>query len=425
MSSHHLPAGAMPLSEMASACPHPELAASARIDPYWGNLWPAGSGGATVSWRSRRSAETAASAGVGRVRGAAAHLSEAEALDAFMERSVADRLGVLAAVNLWRVLTVEQLAAICGRPVLARRRSRDLDLAWAAGFVQRGRFTADSWGAPRLPALYRPDDQSGFERLRRRLGYHEWLGVTGGRGWQGVTPTNRHHLLAAELSLRVAEYCEVGAVYGEPLSAWPLLLPEPVAPASSRRCADAVWTRTDGGRIVVELVASRAPNLERKIDAWAAALAADATRANVVLFVDASSSAKLVRRAIARAATGSMDAVMQGVPERMALVRWEEWFPAPGMVAPGFASLSCWRPTGPGERAWERASALDPFEMACPGADPSCLGNVPLVWGTPHWLRNGPAPDLTEVVLARAGMSGLRRLLRAPFRFEVPRPHEC
>ena len=221
--------------------------------------------------------------------------------------------------------------------------------------------------------LYRPDLHAGsFDRLARRLSYAEWVGVTGGWGWAQGAQFDRHNLLAVELCLRVAEWCDVAAVLGESLATWKTMLdPTAGVPASSRRAADAAWVRPDGLTVAVEMTSHVASHSKEKAQAWADALARDESRSTMVLFVEAAHpdrresghNVHLLRRHVAAAANSTMDHVLADVASRMAVVRWVDWFPAPGMVDPSVVGLPVWRPTGAGQTVWEPANLLDPFDV--------------------------------------------------------------
>jgi hypothetical protein len=374
-----------------------------------------------VSWTSRSSAERLQQEGLARVRADARRWSPDDALDLLVDRFRHERLSVLAAVAMWRTASVEQLVAITGNTRLAPRFSRDRALLWAAGLVQRGTLVLDGVrqhpGTTDRVRLYRPDLHCGaFDRLARRLSYAEWVGVTGGWGWAQGAQFDRHNLLAVELCLRVAEWCDVAAVLGESVATWKTMLDPTVGvPASSRRAADAAWVRPDGLTIAVEMTSHVASHSREKAQAWADALARDESRSTIVLFVEAAHPDRregghnihLLRRHVAAAATSTMDHVLADVPSRMAVVRWVDWFPAPAMVDPCVVGVPAWRPTGAGQTVWESANLLDPFdvpfqEVVGTGRQ-AVLDNLGLLYGVPGWLVKRPAPSLDNLVRSRAG----------------------
>jgi hypothetical protein len=289
--------------------------------------------------------------------------------------------------------------------------------------VQRGTLVVD--GVRQRPGtadrlrLYRPDLHCGsFDRLARRLSYAEWVGVTGGCGWAQGAQFDRHNLLAVELSLRVAEWCDIGAVLGESLVTWKTMLdPSAGVPSTSRRAADAAWVRPDGLTIAVEMTSHVASHAKDKAQAWADVLARDESRSTMVLFVEAAHpdresghNVHLLRRHVAAAANSTIDHVLADVASRMAVVRWVDWFPAPGMVDPSIVGLSVWRPTGPGQMVWEPANLIDPYDVAFhedragSGAGrQTVLDNLGLLYGVPGWLVKRPAPSLDNLVRAQGG----------------------
>jgi hypothetical protein len=322
----------------------------------------------------------------------------------------------LAAINLWRTATGPQLTAITGRK--GRNTSTDLPLLWAAELIQKGHIVNGAYSTSALPKLYRPDIRAGAINLERRLTYSEWVGLTAGQPWSSGSQFDRHNLLTVELSIRAAEFCAIGQAFGEGLGTWPLLFgpDHPLVQATSKRAADAVWVRPDGLRIAVEATASISSATRDKVAKWASALAEDSSRSLMVVFVDVSAPDKrdghrvggVVRKIISEEANSSMDMTLAGVPERMAFARWQDWFPAPGMVNPTFLGLSAQRPTGPPASRWEPADLLDPFSAPFSPPDPekakAVLANSNLLYGVPHWLKTGHGPDLDAVVRQRAGL---------------------
>jgi hypothetical protein len=414
----------VPLGELPSACPSVDYRASTRADPFWAGLWPQVSGGVGVSWTSRSSAVRLQQAGLAALSRDARRWSPDEAVDLLLDCRRQQRLSALAAIAMWRTVSVEQLVAITGYARLAPPRSHDRALMWAAGLVQRGTLVLD--GRSKQPGstdrlrLYRPDLHRGsFERLTRRLSYPEWVGVTGGSGWTQGPQFDRHNLLAVELCLRVAEWCDIGAVLGESLATWKTMLhPSAKVPATSRRAADAAWVRPDGLVVAVEMTSQVSSHSKEKAQAWADVLAQDESRATMVLFVEAAHpdrresghNVHMLRRHVAAAARSTMDHVLADVPSRMAVARWVDWFPAPGMVDPSVVPLLVWRPTGAGEAVWEPANLLDSldvpiYEKPARSGDnrQAVLDNLGLLYGVPGWLVKRPVPSLDNVVRARAG----------------------
>jgi len=405
----------IPFEELEPAATTARSGIADRIDPFWGELWTTSEGGVAVSWDSRRSFERLAAHGLLHPRGRTGALSKEDALARVPERR--PRLEALAAINMWRAITSEQLAAFTGYPGVGTGRSAmaTTRLLWAAGLIQRGTFIAAGKRIATLPPVFRPGTKGCMDRLEPLLGYHDWVGVTGGQAQPFGHHYDRHNLLTTELSLRAAELCPLAAVMGEGLAAWSLVFdPSAGVPESSHRAADAVWVRSDGLKIAVETAATVSESTKEKIQQAAEFLAADRSRSTVILFVNAAHPQRgstfsrigaQLRMAIAKAAYSSRATIAAGVPERMAVARWVDWFPDPGMVTPSFMALTAQRPTGPtaGEGRFEPVDLLDPFALPFAGAqDPdsvALLSNVHLLYGVPHWQRRHPDTSVLDTRL--------------------------
>ena len=400
--------------------PLPGFAMADRLDPFWDGTWSTGSSGV---WASSDTARRLSDAGIARVpwylRG------ERDDGLSFLTRRMPSRrrmvLAGLGAVNQWRTMTVEQLAAITGFSSLASRANPWLRAAFSTGIVDVGEFATPlphGSGSHRY-RLVRPSRSSVFDReLAAHMTFDELVLVTGGVPWDARRQFDRHNLLATELGLRVAELCDVATVLGEKLSTLDLLLQAPaeaITPRSRARSADLAIVRPDGLRIAVEITASANPGLRRKIDNWARALSRNplATSGLIVLFVvcpppdparevvrggRSASVVETVRREVAAAVRRYPGTASDRVAGRMAVVRWDEWFPAARTSADGVHNLVASRPTGPptahavnASRLWESAPLLDtsmvPFEPRIRSAMTAVAGNASLLGGTPHWLR--------------------------------------
>jgi hypothetical protein len=223
---------------------------------------------------------------------------------------------------------------------------------------------------------------------------------------------DRHNILTTELSLRAAEMCPLRSVLGEAGAGWSRVVGPDVA-KNPRLIADAVWVRDDGLKIVIEMTASLSSSTFKKIDQIADVLARDTSRSAVVVFVAApprvASDARFARRlrqAIKKAGHSSMTRVLADVESRMMLVRWEYWFPGPGLASREFARLSARRFIA-AKDAWVECNLLDPFDVTYPSfdgsANESTFRNLNDVLGTPHWMQRGEGNDWDALVQRRAG----------------------
>jgi hypothetical protein len=406
--SSEVPEDRIALSELPSAA---RAAPSAsRVDPYHERLWPSGVGGATVSWAGRDEMEA-----WGQVF---AH-SRQRCAEAFLSRERGARLAALSALQMWRMLTTEQLAAITGDTRwMSRCWPEALTLGLGAGWLQVGRFALAGRpsgrrrydiSAPRegLPMLLRlvPEAIGGIER---HLGYAEWLSVSCGRPWATRVGYNRHGVLAAEASLRVAEHLSVGTVLGETVSDLASMLG-----VGTWRRADAAWVRADGLVLAVEVSAAASTGLPAKAEWWADTMASRPDEPVAVLFLVASPRTKWgqswqhdIPQCVARAAHGSLAAVSAGVAKRMLVAFWEDWWPRKGFATSRFLSLRAARPTGPkAADPWEEVDLTDPFAFPGPGKPGPVIENAALLGGVPEWLRRGrKPPDLTPVMWEAAGL---------------------
>lgn len=404
-----------------SACPEETLQVHNRIDPYWAELWASG---ASAAWVSESLARQQAAAGLGRIP-ARLNIHPDKAWTRLLNRVALPRtLNVMSVLDSWRTVTGEQLAAITGDTAVAGKESTSMPELFAAGLIDNGIFTNGLMHTRTTErgTLYRPSRNSNFDqKLSPRLTYPEWVSVTGGHPFESGGQFDRHNVLATELALRVAEWCEIGAVVGEKLSTFDLLahsglgLPEAIG---ARRSADATLIRTDGARIAVEMTASTGPNFEAKVQRWAALLANRRMDDSglVVVFVVAPRSDKTVkkgqylttvRKQIAAAARDNPGVSFDRTASRMFVVDWQDWFPAPGMVSPSFFALEASRPTGPVDQRWESAAILHvfdtPFNPAV-GTDPlAILDNLAMIRSVPYWLRTGTPPELWATSVTKLG----------------------
>lgn len=401
------------LWEVASATPDDPHRTALRVDPYWAALWGSG---ASATWSSRTTATRQQQMGLEtlpyRLR-----RDPAEAIERIVGTGgVAQRkrLAALSAIQLFKVATGGQIASITGLPELGADRVPHViaDL-YAAGLVDVGLFTGVN-GTKSMSRghLYRPSRTDVYETvLRPRMTLAERVITTGAHPFETSAQHDRHGTLAVELALRVAEWCEIGAVLGERLSGIGLLAHEGAgypAQRGVRAAADATLIRTDGVRLAVEITASASPQLERKVRAWAELLQSRRLRDTglAVIFVVADRPDSDIRsgltmrklRSMVAAATRDYPGDMwDRVASRFFVASWRAWFPEPGRMDRGFLTLQAERPTGiTNATRWEPASALDvldlPFDYvpdaARPGWDPfAVIHQTSSLLGQPHWLR--------------------------------------
>lgn len=406
----------VPLAEFGSACPEPRVRAETRVDPFWHGLWV---GGSQTTWLSHAVAQRRQVDGVGRMRWKDTRVSPADGMDRLLNGRMRERgLAALAALGLWRTLTGEQLAAFTGYPELGAAQA-GMRPAWAAGVVERGSFVVPEMSGAslqRLTNLYRPLEGKPFEELAGLLSYGQWVQLTAGRPWTRGSQHDRHNILAAELALRIAEFCETGAVLGEALGELTDLTG--YTDADPRAATDAVIVRSDGTRIAVELTASIGAGFVKKVERWAEALYRGKPDGLCsVVFVEAAGHqqshskradvARIARRTVAKVAYGTPGYARAGIPERLAVASWTDWFPEPGMASPKFRALECHRPTGSREDRWQPVALLDPLDLPGDesGAGMALLDNARHLSSLPFWLRSpDPAPDFTDVMFERAGV---------------------
>lgn len=404
---------------MRSANPIEATRCEHREDPYWSNLWDYANG---ALWTSLKTKQRMFAAGVGRARVGEASYTNERAMLGLATRGPLrhrERLNALAAIGLWRTLTLDQLAAFTGCVDVTAKESVIRDLLLASGLAQEGRLSRGVVGGGSV-TLLRPDYLGDMETMSTLLDYTDWVGISGGQRWTWGSQFDRHNLLGTELALRVAEWCDVGAVLGESMANLHLLAPPECKISASTRAADAVIIRQDGLRIAVETTAATTNSLAAKVAKWADILARDTTRMLAVVFVEAAHpdrqqtryQVKLLeglRSAIHNAATATIDHQLNDVAERMTMVRWSDWFPEPGKVVADFAAMPAIRPTGPRNDRWQPVDLLNPFDLAAP-LDPeraaAAVTNSNLLYGTPHWLRDpAKAIDLDSLVRTDAGVS--------------------
>lgn len=408
-------------AEVTSACT--VMPVAVRLDPYWSGVWEQGS---SAAWLSANLARRQEASGLGKIPSHLAY-AEGQLLESLgISHRVDSRLSAMGAIDVWRTLTGEQLAAFTGDTKLASPTSKSLGELFAAGIADIGLFNTGLSYGKGAGAIYRPARTNTFDReIAPHLTYPEWVSVTGGYPWESGSQFDRHNILAAELALRVAEWCEIGAVVGEKLSSWDLLAHGGAgfeAPVGAQHAADATLIRTDGMRIAVELTASTGLSFKAKVRRWATLLANRrmADTGLVVIFVVATRPDKMVnsgevtnfvRRVVASAARDNPGVNFDRTASRMLVADWRDWFPGAKRVDRSFLSLECQRPTGPAGDPWETAFLLDPFDVVFEPKDEArslaVIDNLSALRAVPSWLRNGRAPELWPLAVKEAGFAGI------------------
>ena len=368
------------LASLPSRSAQVGLAAPARLDPYWdAPVWDTRT---QAVWLSRSRAERMAGAGVAQPRRQDLQLSVQEATVVLAGGPGRARvLALLAAVAMFRTLTVQQLAAITGHPGQAAADSVDRRLAWAAGLVQRGTFMSGMPGA-RLPGLVRLSNETDLALLGSMLSYRDLVGVTAGQPWWWGSQFDRHNVIGAELLVRVAEYTPIPVVLGEQVCTFATMVPGSVS--RSVRCADGAMVRADGMRVAVEVTTSVTSNVRDKADRWAQLLEHPGAANLSVLWVDVShpdrpapgriGRPKLVQ-VVGDAAT-SMSARLARVPERMLVVRYDDWFPARHTACEDFLCAAGLAADGPAGPAVGAGVLPGPGRAAAGPAGAGCDGGV-------------------------------------------------
>lgn len=419
-------APAVPLELVASRSGFdPALRAHTRDDPYYGSLFDVS---ARAAWAGRELLARELANGA-RIGGAYRFVDAIAALDDQVDVDPVERmlshhrdaaLRMVSAVNMWRTITVPQVAAMAGFRKWANAQwPAAVSNAFSAGLIQAG--TLASVFRTDLPTVLRVDPDGAGGSLLDRLDAPQWFGVTSGQLWRGTNTPDRHNVLVAELALRIAQMCPgAGAVMGEMVGNHDLLLGVEDKKLSRRR-ADSIVVRKDGLRIAVEATGS--DRFAHKMSNWVDALIADRSKFTIVLFVEIarpgySSQATYasIFKGLERAVSSSMPAMASRVMERMFLVRWSDWFPGPGTVSPDFSVLPATMYAGSGiggHAHWRRVDLLDPEQVpleagtGVQGPDPmAVLANSRLLLGAPKVLTERvklPTPDVGAAVRAAAG----------------------
>jgi hypothetical protein len=373
-----------------------------RVDPFWAGLWGDSS---QVSWESRRLAERRAKAGISRMTFRDKRDTPEIAVEAFKSTDE-DARKALGALMMWRTGTSDQLAAFGGwdskmyQPG-GRRAEVPLPLRhlWSGHLAERGRFSINAAG---VPMVWRMTRDRSIPSILSELPFTEWLKVTG-----GINPTagprhDRHNILSVELGLRIAEFCNPAAVFGEGMAAHHLLDVTGTHPVTTSGAGDLMMIRGDGLRIVFEITTStRQTRARAKLDKWLEILshAEYDESGTIIVFVDAGDPDARDSEVMNPLTKGILDALNPRINarrlrlrERVAVVRWKDWFPELGGFSDDFLKMKAIRPTGEGDNLWEPVSLSDPSSVTFAPSDyepfTSAIGNSSLLYGVPYWLRD-------------------------------------
>lgn len=411
------------LSSLPSRAPQGVTGAE-RTDPYWGGLFGQGT---NASWMTPNLARAQADSGL-------AHppawmlADEEEAFERFTNPTWwSAKLGTLGYLGSWRTMSVEQLAAFTGATNLVSPKSAIIRDTFSARMIEHGYFTsaARTANTSHRARLLRPAYSQVVEsKVLPLLTYPERIFVTGGRPYTTSRQFDRHNLLSTELGLRIAEYLDVGAVMGETYSTAEQLFAWAQTSdvnASRGKSADLTVVRPDGLRVAVELTATAvSKTIEAKTTAWANAMAGStlATDGVFLLFViapplgasrfDAAVLERDVRATITKVCAQFDGIDGQRLADRIAVARWDEWFPAAHATTYDFLSLSAWMPPTPTRPDWAKVGILDafgdlPFEPLYPEDMTAVITNSAALATSPAFLR----ADITPPPVHRKPMADL------------------
>lgn len=423
------------LDELPSRNATGAFRAAERADPYWGGMFATGisDGWVAASQYRRATPEQKRWSGIP----ASFVTDPGKALVQMRtNRHRPSILGALGAVASWRTVTREQLAAITGSAVMARTYPASLSAPFSAGLLSHGHVSA---GMNRLaPArdrmsMWAAGDQiDAYTRYRTSLTFAEHIAITGGQGWDAEHRLDRHNVLTTELALRVAEFCDVATVLGEKQMGLPALLAAAgidAAQSDLGRKPDAGIIRRDGLVIAIETTASIGETFRRKIAKWARLLQRHPSYElpMVVLIVDVSTPSQAtgvaagntarveIQAAVREAVRDYPGTTLNRTADRIGMVSWPAWFPAPGEATSDFLDLTAsFLDRSHGHDGWRDVRLLDedemPYREGSPSAGEVIAANSRLLAGTPHWLRPGTIPRTDKYLLDRVDTTGVEEL---------------
>lgn len=395
---------------------HPRRSAL-RADPFWSGMFRTGSTGDWYSvddFRALAAIEHATAPAYLRMSAADAR---ARVLAPRNRESV---YRVIAALDQWRTMTVEQLEAVADIDKFAFGDRSLLSAMWNSGLIELSAMgTLFRPGERHLDhLLVRPTRPGAMLReLEDGMSYAEWVSTTAGMPFDSDRQYARHNVLATELGLRMAEFGNVGMVLGEKLSSMSMLAYEGVGDQAPTTGAgggsDLTLVRTDGLRIAVEVTASNSGGwIYGKIEKLVRVLNRRplAHTGLCILFVVAPrresagqeprEMLRKVKKDIQRAVHAYPGKATDPTAARIGIVGWPDLFPDGNTVTADLRKLPVERPTGPGyigdpsaESVWERAHFLDPasvpFAPTHPDAMSAVIQNASGLRGVPHAVRTG------------------------------------
>lgn len=407
---------AVSLTQLPSRTPVHARRAARRADPFWSGMWRTGS---TGDWYSADDFRALASAQFVTAP-KWLMMSTEEARDRVLSsRNRESVYRVVAALDQWRTMTVEQLEALTDITQFAYGNVSLLSAMWNAGLIELCQIGAmfDPGKRVREGLLLRPTRPGPVLReLEERMSYAEWLSTTAGLPFDADRQFARHNVLATELGLRMAEFGNVGTVLGEKLSSMAMLaysgVGDPVPSSGASAGSDLTLVRPDGLRIAVELTASLSGGwMYDKIARLVQVLHRRplAKTGLCVLFVVAprreSASAepreilRKVKQDIQKAVHAFPGKVTDPTSARIGVTSWSALFPDGETAVSDLRKLPIERPTGSGyiadldaENVWERAHFLDtasvPFTPDSTETMTAIMPNAAGLRGVPHAVRS-------------------------------------